>query len=176
MTKTIHPWAKYRQAAGFTQSAAADRVGVTRHMLIRLEQSLFWNPPDSLTVRLAMLYEIELSTFEEAYYQYVDDRREAFAKLHKPFEETFEFYQAYGSHGYSAKQHPLVFYRDRYEFTRMGLCKALCLHYDPITEYEQNKQRAIPDQLVDACEDMQWDWQPLAAAVADWRKLGYANK
>jgi len=58
----------------------------------------------------------------------------------------------------------------------MGLCKALCLHYDPITEWEQNKQRQIPDQLVNACEDMQWNWQPLAAAVADWRRNGYANK
>ena len=170
VTKTVHPWAKYRKSAGFTQAQAADRVGVTRHMIIRLEQSLFWHPPqDSVLVKLSTLYDIELGTFEMAYYQYVRDRREEYAKTHKDFDTILakrEF----------PKLHPLVEYRSFYELSRMGLCKAICLHYDPISEWEMNKQRSIPDQLKEACEEMQWSTELLEDEVSKWRRFGYADK
>ena len=69
MRKNSHPWAKWRRAAGLTQAQVAERLNVTRHYIIRLEQSLFWHPPDSLMARLAALYQIELGTFEMGYYR-----------------------------------------------------------------------------------------------------------
>lgn len=164
-----HPWARYRSVAGFTQAEVAERLGVTRHYIIRLEQSLFWHPPDSLMVKLAGLYDIELGEFEMQYYNYVRKQREAFGREKVSFKEFFLGEAVF------LKIHPLVRYRAAWELSRMGLCKAICLHYDPISEYEMNKQRDVPEQLKEACEEMKWDWEPLAEAVAQWRRLGYAD-
>ncbi len=148
--KISHPWARYRRNMGLTQSSVADRVGVTRHYIIRLEQSLFWHPPDSLLVRLAILYDIELGEFEALF--------------------------GSGLRSLVWDKHPLVIYRERHGLSRMGLCKGLCLHYDPVSEYEANKQRDIPAQLVEACDDIKWDYQPLVSAVAEWRISGRADR
>jgi hypothetical protein len=104
-----------------------------------------------------------------SYYDYVRSTREEFAKSHNSFAVLVPTLVI-------NRKHPLVLYRENYELSRMGLCKGLCLHYDPITEYEANKQREVPEQLKEACEEMKWDWQPLADAVAVWRRLGYADK
>lgn len=165
-----HPWAKFRRAAGFTQEEAADRIGVTRRYMIMLEQSLYWHPPDSTMIKLAGLYQIELGTFEMAYYEFVRTKREEFAKTHESFKKHYESKERVFS-----KIHPLVEYRTFYELTRMGFCKALCLHYDPISEYEHNKQRHVPDQLKAAFEEINWDWTTLGDAVSQWRRLGYAD-
>jgi hypothetical protein len=112
-----------------------------------------------------------------SYYDYVRETREEFAKTHQSFVAVLGREFGYlGSLDYTGRLHPLVHYRDAYEMSRMGLCKGLCLHYDPITEYEGNNQRDVPEQLKEACEEMKWDWQPLARAVADWRKNGYADR
>lgn len=171
MKKRKHPWARYRELAGFTQESAAASLGVTRHYVIRLEQSLFWHPPDSLLVKLGMLYGCDLDEFEMGYYNYVREQREVFAKTHKSFGEFFQ------SESYKVgRLHPLASYRRQYELSRMGLCKALCLHYDPISDYEHNKHRDVPEQLKNACDEMNWDWSYIATAVAKWRSLGYADK
>ncbi len=170
--KISHPWARYRRNMGLTQSSVADRVGVTRHYIIRLEQSLFWHPSDSLLVRLSILYDIELGEFEESYYRYVRDTREEFARTHSSFEALF----GSGLRSLVWDKHPLVIYRERHGLSRMGLCKGLCLHYDPVSEYEANKQRDIPAQLVEACDDIKWDYQPLVSAVAEWRISGRADR
>lgn len=172
MSKISHPWARYRRNAGFTQAEVADRMHVTRHYIIRLEQSLFWHPTDSLMVKLAMLYDVELGEFEESYYRFVRDTRETFAKTHSSFESLF----GSGLRPLVFNKHPLVIYRERHGLSRMGLCKGLCLHYDPISEYEANKQREIPAQLIEACEEIKWSYAPLVRAVAEWRISGRADR
>jgi transcriptional regulator with XRE-family HTH domain len=166
--KSLHPWAKYRRAAGFTQDSVADVLSVSRHYVIRLEQSLFTSPPKSISIKLSELYGIELGIFEASYYAFVRFKREEFAGKHGSFEKFF-------TDPYIFKKHPLEFYRDAYSLSRMGLCKGLCLHYDPISEYEKNKQREVPDQLKEACEEIGWDVKPLRRAVADWRTSGRAD-
>lgn len=173
--KLLHPWAKYRSNAGFTQSEVASYLSVSRHYVIRLEQSLFWRPPSEILIKLGELYGIELGAFEESYYSFVRLKREEFGGAHLAFEQVFSDWDMYDSEGYKGRKHPLVFYREAYELSRMGLCKGLCLHYDPISEWEMNKQRGIPDQLKEACEEIKWDWTPLATAVADWRRRGRAD-
>lgn len=164
-----HPWAEYRRKAGFTQLAVSERFGFTRHYVIRLEQSLFWHPPDSLVVKLAILYGVDLDEFEMSYYSYVDDRRASFKALHKPFEDAIDL-------PYLEVNHPLLSYRMSYGYSRMRLCKELCLHQDNIRDYELNLQRAAPEQLVVACEEMGWKIEPLEHAVSDWRINGNADK
>lgn len=164
-----HPWAEYRRKAGFTQLQVADRLDVTRHYIIRLEQSLYWHPTDSLLARLAILYGVDLDEFEMSYYDYVRDRRKTFRVLHKPFEDALEL-------PYLMVEHPLVRYRLSYGYSRVRLCKELCLHPDNIRDYEINEQRHIPEQLAVACEEMEWQVEPLEHAVSDWRRSGNADK
>lgn len=142
--------------------------------MIRLEQSLFWHPPDHLTVKMSQLYEIELGIFEEGYYEFVRKQRDEFRKTHKSFASVFGMVELEDDI-YRGRVHPIIHYRSQYELSRMGLCKALCLHYDPITEYEQNKQREVPEQLKEACNEMGWSWDAISDAVSLWRRLGYAD-
>lgn len=171
-----HPWAKYRQAAGFTQAEIASRLNVSRHYLLRLERSLFSDPPRLTTVQLALWYGIELSTFEESYYQYVRTTREEFASNHVEPEIIFNDEGHYDNEGYFLKVHPLVAYRVYYDLSRMAFCTGLCLHYDTVTEFEKNKIRALPDQIKEAFAEINWSWIALGTAVADWRRRGNADK
>lgn len=165
-----HPWGRYREIAGYTQEEVADLTGNTRHYIIRLEQSLFWHPPDSLLVKLAGLYKIDLSTFEESYYQYVRETRERFAKEYVTLERfCTTFYPS------NDLRHPLEAYRGFVGLSRAGLCKGLCLHYGLVTDYEHNKQREIPEQLQEACDEIKWDTAPLISAVQDWRRSGRSH-
>jgi transcriptional regulator with XRE-family HTH domain len=165
-----HPWGRYREQAGFTQSEVAELTGNTRHYIIRLEQGLFWHPPDSLLVRLAGLYKIDLATFEASYYEYVHETRLKFSKEYSPFALFFE-------HDLDNvdRRHPLVTYREYYGLSRAGLCKGLCLHYGLISDYEANKQRDLPEQLQEACDEIKWGTTALVNAVAEWRKSGRAD-
>jgi transcriptional regulator with XRE-family HTH domain len=166
-----HPWGRYREQAGFTQSEVAELTGNTRHYIIRLEQGLFWHPPDSLLVRLAGLYKIDLGTFEASYYEYVRETRSRFAKEY----ESFSGYFGILPRPYNKIEHPLVRYRLANNLSRAGLCKGLCLHYGLISDYEANKQRDLPEQLQEACDEIKWDTTALVNAVAEWRKSGRAD-
>lgn len=164
-----HPWAEYRRKAGLTQLEVAEFLGVTRHYIIRLEQGLYWHPTDSLLVKLAIKYGVDFDEFEMAYYDYVRQRRELFKTTHKTFEEGLVL-------PYRLVMHPLVSWRQSYGYSRMRLCKELCLHYDNVSDYELNQQRNVPEQLAVACDEMGWLVEPLEHAVSDWRTNGYADK
>lgn len=167
--RRLHPWAKYRRAVGLTQLDVADLLGVTRHYVIRLEQSLYWHPTDSLLARLSLKYGVDLDEFKMSYYDYVRSKRDLFKVTHVDFDSGL-------AEPYLDAKHPLVAYRESYGLSRMGLCKALCLHYDNISDYENNQQRHCPDQLVVACEEMDWDVEPLVQAVSEWRESGHADR
>lgn len=116
-----------------------------------------------------MIYGVDLDEFEMSYYDFVKDKRRTFKALHKEFEEVFTF-------PYALRMHPLVYYRQMYNYSRVGLCKALCLHQDNVRDYELNLQRGVPEQLVYALEEMGWKVEPLEHAVSDWRTSGNADK
>ncbi len=167
--KKYHPWARYRHSVGLTQEEVANKLYVTRHYVIRLEQSLYSDPDRLLVLKLAEMYGVEVGIFQEAYYQYVRDTREEFAKTH----ESFETYFRYGNP--FPKLHPLISYRRSYDLSRMGFCKGLCLHYNPMSNWEVNDQRHIPEQLIAACKEINWKTEPLDEMMRNWRHDGYAD-
>jgi len=139
---------------------------VSRHMVIRLEQSLFPSPLHSEA--LSDLYSVDQELLISEYYRYIKTTRLEFSSRYPPFSEVL--------YHYSGSTHPLIYYRERFGLSRIGLCKGLCLHNDPITNYEKNDQRGVPQQLIIACNSIEWDYGPLENAVNEWRIAGHADR
>lgn len=115
--------------------------------------------------KLSELYRINPDILETNYLEYQQNTREIFAKKHQSIETRLKDYSLENS------THPLVFYREAEGLSRIGLCKGLCMHQQMIRLYELNhhSQRTIPGDLVTAAREINWDLEPLAAAVAKWR-------
>ena len=165
----MHPWTQIRKANNLTQISVAEKLGVTRFMVGKLEQSQFDHPPKELLSGLAQIYNTTEQSLLESWGVYVRETRDSFALRHHSFSEVF-------NNGYSGINHPLVHYREVESLSRYALCRGLCLHYDPISDYEQNRQRTTPEGLVKACEYLKWDINPLEEQVYEWKRSGRADE
>lgn len=163
-TALRHPWSLRRNDRGFTQESLADSIGVTRHMVLRLEQGLFAEPPPDLLVKIGFRLDASLPELLEEYFAYVKDARNYFREHNLSIERALKHYLVE-----KEDVHPLVFYREMQDLSRIGLCKGLCLHQDPIRDYENNQQRGVPSQLVAALKEINWPVEPLEEAVKEWR-------
>lgn len=164
MNDVLHSWASYRVAAGYTQQSIADKIGVSRHMIVRLEQSLFPDPPRRFVDELGYWYDVPSSDMMKSYHSLVKDKRAQFKENYSSFSNIL--------HGYKGIANPLVYYREQQNLSRIGFCKRICVHPDPIRDYEINDQRGVPQQLIIACNEMGWDYAPLESAVTEWRISG----
>lgn len=164
----MHPWTQIRKANNLTQISVAEKLGVTRFMLGKLEQSQFDHPPQELLTGLAEIYNTTEKSLLESWDLYVRETRDLFASRHRSFTEVLIAYRGFN--------HPLVHYRETQNLSRYALCKGLCLHYDPISDYEQNRQRTTPEGLVKACEYLKWDIKPLEESVYEWKRSGRADE
>jgi len=134
-------------------------------MVMRLEQGLLSNP--LYTEELATLYDSTPKVMKELYYDFIQRTRDSFKEKYPSFVTL---------NGYRGIQHPLVHYRDNNNLSQVGFCKGLCLHPDPIRDYELNQQRGIPQQLIVACNDIAWNYGHLESAVTEWRIDGRADR
>lgn len=159
-TTLVHPWTSRRIAAGFTQEALADRLGITRHMVIRLEQALFAEPPPAILVQLIKLYDFPDENLTEEYHKYQRDSRLAFAKQFSNFTLLRD---------YCGELHPLAYWRETQGLSNVGLAKGLCVHQGLLLDYEKNKVRRLPADFYFACNFIEWSTAPLTSAVAAWR-------
>jgi transcriptional regulator with XRE-family HTH domain len=164
MTDTVHTWASYRVNSGYTQQGIADKIGVSRHMIMRLEQGLFAEPPRRFLDLLGFYYDVPTSDLIKSYHALVKHKRETYSVEYRSFSDVLK--------GYIGFTNPLVYYREVQNLSRIGFCKRMCLHPDPIRDYEINMQRGIPLQLINACNSIQWDYAPLESAVTEWRISG----
>jgi hypothetical protein len=133
-------------------------------MVLRLEQGLFSEPPPDLLVKIAFKLEVPLPALLEDYFNYIKDARAYFREHNLSIERGLKHYLVE-----KEDVHPLVFYREMQDLSRIGLCKGLCLHQDPIRDYENNQQRGVPAQLVTALNEIKWNIEPLEVAVKEWR-------
>lgn len=161
-----HPWARRRTQLGLTQDAVAATLHVNRQTVIRLEQGLFHQPSEDVLVKLGILYATPIGDLIRGYNEYVMTQRGEFAGMYPDF-RVLNNYQGF--------EHPLISYRLSLGLSRLAFCRALCLDYGPVADYETNKQRGIPLELIRACSDMNWDYAPLESAVAEWRSSGRAD-
>lgn len=168
MSSSVHPWAKRRSRAGYTQLEVAEYLNVTRQYVIRLEQSLFHEPPDNIVMELAGFYTTSPAELIAEYRAFVTERRAEFRQKHQSFKAVLG--------DYKGLQHPLVYYREINDLSRMAFCKGLCLDYGPVSDYETNKQRSMPMIIKLAAQEIYWSYEPLELAVAEWRKDGRADK
>lgn len=159
-----HPWARFRLNKGLTQLDVAELIGVERLSIIRYEQGMYKNPGH--VRELAELYQKPAEELEEVYHQYQQTTRENFRDKYWNWNVLRD---------YGGQKHPLVHYREVSVLTRNELCKGLCLDYGPISEYEMNKQRTIPEVIRAASDAISWDWTVLEEAVLEWRASGRAN-
>lgn len=162
-----HPWATRRERIGLTQELVAFELNVNRQTVIRLEQSLFHQPSEEVLTKLGEIYAAPIGELIEEYNTFVKTKRGEFAGRYPNFHQL---------NNYTGFEHPLVAYRESIDLTRLGFCRALCLDYGPISDYENNKQRGIPLELIRACSDMMWDYAPLEEQVVLWRQSGRADK
>jgi len=166
-----HPFARHRRNKHLTQVAVADYIGSKigsfgRLSVIRLEQGMFGVISDDVLESLSELYDESKDLLEQEYRGYQREQRQEF-RLHHPDWRYLS--------GYQGKLHPLIYYRTQTGLTRNGLCKGLCLDYGPISDYEHNNQRTIPQIIKIASEDMRWDWTYLEREVLEWRSSGRSS-
>lgn len=158
-----HPWSFHRLRSGLTQERLADALGVSRYYIVRLEQGIYRRPSEELLTKLAAVFKINEGQLLAEYYKYQREVRIRFANEVDDFRRLAN---------YTGTKHPLVAWREDYNLSRIGLCKELCLHQDSIRDYELQLQLGIPDQLVEACEQIGWSTEPLVNAVREWKLSG----
>ena len=162
-----HPWAKFRRAANMTQQQVANHLNIDRLSVLRYEQGMFGHLSDELLSSLSQIFKQDEALLVMEYRGYQREQRLAFAEEHLAWRAVLKDYQG--------KLHPLIYYRNYYELSRNALCKGLCLDYGPVSNYEMNKQRTIPAALVQASEDIRWDYTGLESAVLEWRASGRSS-
>ena len=155
-----------RRDVNLTQQEVGNRLGIDRLSIIRYEQGMFGHLSDELVDSLSQLYRVDQDLLIMEYRGYQREQRLRFAAQYS----NFNWLQTY-----KGRKHPLIYYREYYKLSRNGLCKGLCLDYGPVSNYEMNKQRAIPESIKIACEDMHWDWTYLESAVLEWRASGRSS-
>lgn len=160
----VHPWAKFRRAVNMTQAEVAGITNRERLNIIRLEAGMLGHLSDELIGQLADLYRQDPDLLVMEYRGYQRLQRLEFKSKYKNWRVILD--------GYQGRTHPLIYYREFYEFSRNQLCKALCLDYGPISDYEHNKQRSLPQIIEIAAEDMGWEALHLENAVLEWRRSG----
>lgn len=160
VTTLVHPWAFRRKSLRITQLGLAVQLDVTRHMVLRLEQGLFPHPPSNLLVKLGVLWKVDTSVLRQEYSDYQHNSRKHFRDNYTNFDHLWN---------YEGETHPLQYWREEQELSRIGFCKGLCLHESGINDYEKNKMRHIPVQLTEALEEINWDPLSLTTAVSTWR-------
>jgi len=133
-------------------------------MVIRLEQSLFPEPPPKLLNEISNWLEIPTAQLLAEYHAYVKETRLEFAELHSSFTKRLDNYPLI-----SLDMAPLVYYREAEGLTRMGLCKGLCLHQDSVRDYELNLQKSLPAQLISACDLLGWNYAIIEDLTQLWR-------
>lgn len=163
-----HPFVVFRSLRDLTQDNLAEKLGVTRHYYLRLEQGLYHEIPERILTQLSDEFGTSKAELSAAYREFQKEQRYSFKAANESFKSVLK--------NYSGLAHPLVYYRSEMLLTRMGLCKGLCLHYDGVTQYEANKQRGVPLDLKLACSDIYWDYTYLETAVAEWRQSGRADR
>lgn len=156
-----------RRNRQLTQSDVAELLNVERLSIIRYEQGMFNHLNEQMLVDLAHIYRVKPGELEGSYLAYQEMQRLEFSATHDRWGVVLR--------GYQGLRHPLVYYREYYELSRNGLCKALCLDYGPIADYENDKQRAIPEVLRNVSEQMHWDYTQLESAVLEWRSSGRSD-
>lgn len=159
-----HPWAVYRERVNLTQVQVAERIGVERLSIIRYEQGMFGSLNTETLSELAHLYHKDPEQLSEVYHEFQRLQRQEFAATHSPWIDILR--------NYEGLDHPLKHYREYYELSRNAFCKALCIDYAPVTDYENNKQKTIPSVLKDVSEEMRWDYTGLESSVLEWRASG----
>jgi transcriptional regulator with XRE-family HTH domain len=158
----------FRDRINITQAALAERLNVSRHYYIRLEQGLYHEIPSEILGELSRWFGVTETELSSVYRTFQRTTREQFRDSHESFKKVLA--------SYGGLRHPLIYYRETERLTRMGLCRGLCLHYDGVTQYEANKQRGLPLDLKIACGDIYWDYAYLETAVSEWRQDGRADR
>lgn len=162
-----HHWSTLRRAAELTQAQVASELGVERLTIIRYEQGMFGHVSQEILDRLSDLYRTEQETLLVEYQLYQVTQRQIWTIDHKPWRDVL--------YKYEGLKHPLEAYRNFYGISRNHLCKGLCLDYGPISDYEKNTQRSIPDIIKRASEQIKWDWAYLESTVLEWRADGRSS-
>lgn len=164
----LHPWAKMRRAVNLTQADVASILGIERLSVIRYEQGVFGHLSDELIDSISEIYKVDQDLLVMEYRGFQREHRLEFKATHASWQEILKDYEGL--------KHPLIKYREYYSLSRNGLCKGLCLDYGPISSYEANKQRSVPAIIVQASEDIGWDWAYLESAVSEWRSSGRSSR
>lgn len=156
-----------RREVNLTQAEVGNLLSIERLSIIRYEQGMFGHLSDELLDSLSQIYKVDQDLLIMEYRGYQRESRLEFAAQHTNWREALRGYEGY--------THPLIYYREAYELSRNQLCKHLCLDYGPISKYEANVQRALPEALRIASEDMRWDYTGLESAVIEWRASGRSS-
>jgi len=142
----INPFKEIRNQLGYSQVKMANKVGISKHAILRCEQGMYTEPLPSYlnwVVNHTTVTRHELLAQYEAFQVQV---RES----HQLLLGSFDL-----SPDPPVGTHPLVWLRQRFKFNPTSLSKALCLNQTVINYFEQNpiNQRTVPEQLLTALKD-----------------------
>lgn len=145
--KNPNPFRVLRLKQGLSQYQLADRAGVSKHAVLRLEQGMYDKPLPSLIDYFLDTDTLPYQTLIQEYSDFQIATREANPRLLGDI--AFLLTQC------PVGTHPLTYLRLRNKLNPTELAKRLCISQTIIVHFEKRSihQHTVPQQLLEALQD-----------------------
>lgn len=158
-----NPLKHLRHLRNLTIEQVAVRCHVSRQFVIRSEQAVYSDPPETLLTFFSSELEINLDEVKRDYYAYqYSTRRINYGRLIEPW-------------AFSTRRdaHPFISWRELSGISSSaGICKLYCVHPATINKFESRPHllSSVPEQLVTALLESGY-----SAETLDLLELAYVN-
>jgi len=167
----VNPLKSLRKEVGLTIDQAADRASVSRQFVIRAEQAVYTEPPDSLVSYYATRIELDCEATRSAYFNFQHLTRKAnYGRLIEPWNfqpvglgHPFKRWRTFSGIGSAA-----------------GICKLFCVHPATLNKFESHSEQCavVPEQLVKALLESGYSAETLSKleqAYSDYKRFRRAH-
>lgn len=180
-----NPFKLIRIHAGLSQQNLANKVGISKHAVLRSEQGMYVEPLPSLLNYMCNNFPVGRLTLIQQYERFQVYTRETSGRLLGDMESELDTWHTYLHSSPTAlspyQLHPLVWLRTIRGYNPTSLAKAICVNQTVVNYFEKNSinQRTIPEQLTHALKDCGYEDDELASladAYSVYREFLLANQ
>lgn len=170
-----NPFKLIRVHAGLSQQALANKVGISKHAVLRSEQGMYVEPLPSLLNYLCKHFPVGRIEVIQQYERFQVHTREASGRLLGDMESELDKWYTYLRSSPTTlntyQLHPLVWLRTIRGYNPTSLAKAICVNQTVVNYFEKNSinQRTVPEQLTHALKDCGYNDDELASFTDCYR-------
>lgn len=163
-----NPFKLIRVHAGLSQQNLANKVGISKHAVLRSEQGMYVEPLPSLLNYMCNNFPVGRLSIIQQYERFQVYVREQSGRLLGDIDKELDNWHHHLHNSpspLSAYQlHPLVWLRIIRGYNPTSLAKAICVNQTVVNYFEKNSinQRTVPEQLSHALKDCGYDDDELA--------------